>query len=128
MKSSILNNTCIRVNRDELQIERCNGLLACLDTKFADMANTVRLAGNEVRLKILMLINAEERLCVCDLSDVLQMKIPAVSQHLRKLKDAGIVETQREGTLIYYNITKRNLSNIEALLQLIPQNQITIEV
>ena len=86
MKSSILNQTCIRVNRDEIQIERCNELLAGLDNKFSDIANTLSLAGNEVRLKILLLINAEERLCVCDISDVLQMKIPAVSQHLRKLK------------------------------------------
>jgi len=54
-----------------------------------------------------------------DLSDVLGMKIPAVSQHLRKLKDAGIVFTQREGTIIYYQLSTGKKNQINALLNLL---------
>ncbi|MDX1479213.1 MAG: metalloregulator ArsR/SmtB family transcription factor, partial [Saprospiraceae bacterium] len=67
----------------------------------------------------------EESLCVCDLSDVLEMKIPAVSQHLRKLKDAGLLEPRREGTVIYYNITSDYQDTVHTLLQLMSKALIT---
>ncbi|MDZ7694978.1 MAG: ArsR family transcriptional regulator [Balneolaceae bacterium] len=38
----------------------------------------------------------EEHLCPCDLSDILDMSVPAVSQHLRKLKDGGLVDNRAE--------------------------------
>jgi len=67
------------------------------------------LAGNEVRLKIIYLLEEEKELCPCDLSDILSMSIPAVSQHLRKLKDGNIVQTRKEGQTIYYSLTQENL-------------------
>jgi DNA-binding transcriptional ArsR family regulator len=67
------------------------------------------LAGNEVRLKIVYLLEEEKELCPCDLADILGMSIPAVSQHLRKLKDGNIVETRKEGQTIYYSLTQENL-------------------
>jgi len=67
------------------------------------------LAGNEVRLKIIYLLEEAKELCPCDLSDILGMSVPAVSQHLRKLKDGNIVETRKEGQTIYYSLTQDNL-------------------
>ncbi|MDH3650827.1 MAG: metalloregulator ArsR/SmtB family transcription factor [Saprospiraceae bacterium] len=120
MRTNILGNPCIRANRDEAQINRCKTLLSEFGTKAENASRIIDLAGNEVRLKILLLLQAEERLCVCDLSDVLNMKIPAVSQHLRKLKDAGIVITERDGTVIYYQISNQALLIIGSLLELVP--------
>jgi DNA-binding transcriptional ArsR family regulator len=93
---------CIRDLADLNQINRCISLLKELDPSILKLANILKLAGNDVRLKILFLLSREDRLCPCDLSDILDMSIPAVSQHLRKLKDAGIVETTREGQVIFY--------------------------
>jgi DNA-binding transcriptional ArsR family regulator len=128
MRANILGNTCIRINRDEQQITRCKTLLSELHRELSDVARVINLAGNEVRLKILLLINSEGRLCVCDLSDVLKMKISAVSQHLRKLRDTGLVTTQREGNVIYYQISDESRGTIEALLQLIPNQNLTFEI
>ncbi|WP_345157906.1 metalloregulator ArsR/SmtB family transcription factor [Pontibacter saemangeumensis] len=69
------------------------------------LANALNLAGNEVRLKILFLLKEEGELCPCDISDILAMTVPAVSQHLRKLKDGGIVTTKRTGQTIFYALT-----------------------
>ena len=119
MKKAKATNTCIRVFRDEQQILRCKKQMEHLEVILPNMAQLLALAGNEVRLKILLLLQEEGRLCVCDLSDVLGMKIPAVSQHLRKLKDAGIVFTQREGTIIYYQLSTGKKNQINALLNLL---------
>lgn len=77
------------------------------------LASALSLAGNEVRLKILFLLKEEGELCPCDISDILAMTIPAISQHLRKLKEGGLVTTKKTGQTIFYALT----SEAEKLLQ-----------
>ncbi|HBZ39517.1 MAG TPA: transcriptional regulator, partial [Balneola sp.] len=84
---------CIREVADLNQINRCINSLEQVDTSIYKLSDILKLAANDVRLKILFLLNAEERLCPCDLGDILNMSIPAISQHLRKLKDGGLVGT-----------------------------------
>lgn len=90
------NITCIRLFADHEQIKNCKSKLQTAQKSFASLSNTLALAGNEVRLKIIYLLEEEKELCPCDLSDILGMSIPAISQHLRKLKDGNIVETRKE--------------------------------
>jgi len=54
-------------------------------------------------------LEEEKELCPCDRADILGMTIPAVSQHLRKLKDGNIVKTRKEGQTIYYSLKQENL-------------------
>lgn len=51
--------------------------------------------GEPTRLKILRML-AEQDLCVCDLEEVLQISQPRISQHLKVLKQAGLVQVRRE--------------------------------
>lgn len=51
--------------------------------------------GESTRLQILRLL-AEQELCVCDLEEILQISQPRVSQHLKVLKQAGLVRERRE--------------------------------
>jgi len=94
--------TCIRQEADIKQINNCRNRIDDLSVGFDYLSNAIELAGNKVRLKILFLLNEETKLCVCDLSDVLGMTIPAVSQHLRKLKDRGLVYSEKERQTIFY--------------------------
>lgn len=103
------NNTCIRLFADHEQIKNCKSKLKTAQKSLASLSSILALAGNEVRLKILYLLKEERELCPCDLSDILGMTIPAVSQHLRKLKDGNIVETRKERQTIYYSLTQENL-------------------
>lgn len=107
---SLMNNeTCIRLFADQEQIKNCKDKLKKAQKSFASLSNILALAANEVRLKIVYLLEEEKELCPCDLSDILGMTIPAVSQHLRKLKDGNIVETRKEGQTIYYSLTQENI-------------------
>ena len=103
------NDTCIRLQADIEQIKSCREKLKANSKSFLQLGQVLALAGNEVRLKILFLLEEETELCPCDLSDILGMSIPAVSQHLRKLKDGNIVETRKEGQTIYYSLMQENL-------------------
>lgn len=57
--------------------------------------------ADQTRLRILFLLAARE-LCVCELVEVLDMPQGKVSRHLAVLKRAGLVQSRREGTWIYY--------------------------
>jgi len=46
----------------------------------------------------------EKELCPCDIADILVMSVPAISQHIRKIKDAGIIRSRREGQTLYYSL------------------------
>lgn len=52
--------------------------------------------GEPTRLRILRLL-AEQELCVCDLEEILQISQPRVSQHLKVLKQTGLVNERRDG-------------------------------
>ncbi|MGK7370923.1 MAG: ArsR/SmtB family transcription factor [Candidatus Halalkalibacterium sp. M3_1C_030] len=95
---------CIREVADLNQINRCIESLDEVDGSINRLVDILKLAANDVRLKILYLLNKEDKLCPCDLSDILDMSVPAVSQHLRKLKDGGLVETERDGQTIFYSL------------------------
>jgi DNA-binding transcriptional ArsR family regulator len=97
-------NVCIRKNADHLQIERCKELLKKLNEPINTISSGLELAVNGVRFRILILLKEEGKLCVCDLSDILGMTIPAVSQHLTKLKERGLLESQKDAQMIYYSL------------------------
>ncbi|RMF32298.1 MAG: transcriptional regulator, partial [Bacteroidetes bacterium] len=87
-------NRCVRQCRDEEQIARCRARVGEWTAETERMAAVLRLAANPVRLSVLRLLWEEGRLCVCDLSEILGMSIPAVSQHLKKLREGGLVEVE----------------------------------
>jgi DNA-binding transcriptional ArsR family regulator len=103
-----MTKTCIRVYADVEQINQCKQDIEKVGEAVSRIAKALNLAGNEVRLKILFLLDQESKMCPCDLSDILGMTVPAVSQHLRKLKDAGLVETNKVGQTIFYSISESN--------------------
>lgn len=108
---------CIRHFADQVQIGACKQKLQKADTSLSKLSLVLSLAGNDVRLKILYLLKEESELCVCDLADILGMTIPAVSQHLRKLKDGNVLQTRRNAQTIYYSFKEEHLEIIKPLFE-----------
>lgn len=116
-------NKCIRVYADSNQICRCRKELQGKNQRFLKLSGVMNLAGNAVRLKILYLLKQENELCPCDLSDILGMTVPAVSQHLKKLKDAGIVTTKKSGKTIFYSVEEQSQRIISSVLDLLDHSK-----
>lgn len=107
---------CIRAKADLEQVKRCRESIQSIDDQIKLYSKFLDLAGNEVRLNILYLLDKEKELCVCDISDILQMKIPAISQHIRKMKDGGIVSFRKEAQTIYYSVAEAYENQLGTLL------------
>ncbi|AOW21281.1 MULTISPECIES: ArsR/SmtB family transcription factor [Flavobacteriaceae] len=101
-----LEISCTRAEADHKQLLNCRTTIDGMANGFDKISKLLSISGNEVRLKILFLLNMENELCPCDLSDILGMSVPAVSQHIRKMKDAGIISSRREGQTLYYSLNK----------------------
>ena len=116
---------CIRVFADLRHIHECQDRLMDAHPSLSALANVLNLAGNEVRLKILFLLYEEQKLCVCDVADVLNMTVSAVSQHLRKLKDGGIVGADKVGQTIFYYLHQQHLPILKPLFAAIAASTLT---
>ena len=68
-----------------------------------DRASVLRALAEPVRWRIVELLAAEE-LCVCHLVDELAIAQPLVSHHLKALRAAGIVESERFKQWVYYRL------------------------
>lgn len=69
------------------------------------MEKQLKALADSNRLKVLSCLKSGE-VCVCDFVDVLGISQPAVSQHLRKLKEAGIVTERKRGTWKHYRLAE----------------------
>ena len=71
------------------------------------MVEEFKVLGDKTRLRIISLLQGRE-LCVCDLTEVLEISQPGVSQHMRRLRQAGFVNERRGGQWIYYSLNREN--------------------
>ena len=70
-------------------------------------AVVLKALADPVRLRLFAEIAAgPSETCVCDLPDV-GVSQPTVSHHLRKLREAGLIDSERRGTWVYYQATAR---------------------
>lgn len=123
-----MGDTCIRLQADMEQIKSCREKLKANSKSFLQLGQILSLAGNEVRLKILFLLKEEKELCPCDLSDILRMSIPAVSQHLRKLKDGNIIKSRKDGQTIFYSLRSEHLKIVVPFLKIITQQDVVAQI
>ncbi|MCG8569700.1 MAG: metalloregulator ArsR/SmtB family transcription factor [Spirochaetes bacterium] len=84
-------------------------------------ANILKALGDPTRLKIIKLLHTKGcNLCVGMIAGMVGVSQPAVSQHLKVLKNAGLVESERMGFHIHYCLVFQPLKklgiNLESLL------------
>lgn len=73
-------------------------------------AEIFKALGDETRLKILkLLLQSHNNLCVGMIAQKLGISQPAVSQHLKVLKNVGIVDPDREGFHVHYKVVNDSL-------------------
>ena len=79
-------------------------------------AEIFKVLSVETRIKIVEMLKAKGPLGVKDISEKLSLTPPAVSQHLKILKQAGLVRSERRGYWIPYTINEEAMENCRKIL------------
>lgn len=81
------------------------------DASLAEMAELFKCLSDPTRLKIVHALLAAE-MCVCDIGALLEMSTPAISHHLKVLRQLKLVAFRRSGKIVYYSIGDEHIAPI----------------
>lgn len=89
-----------------------------------ETAVILKLLGDKTRLSILRLLQLKD-CCVCEFVEIFNMSQPAISQHMRRLRKAGLVNERRSGKWVIYSLNQENeyYLLIQDVLNHIPNQQ-----
>ena len=96
-----------------------------------DTQTFFRMLSDDTRLRVLVLLQQEGELCVCELTHALDLSQPKISRHLAQLRESGVVQTRRAGQWMYYRMNtalpawaeKVMLATLEGVSQTSPFNK-----
>ncbi len=88
------------------------------ESAVAEMAQVFKALADPVRLRLVSLIGAHQggEVCVCELTTAFDLTQPTISHHLKVLREAGIIGSERRGTWVYYRLVPAALERMAALL------------
>ncbi len=81
------------------------------DTSICNMAEFFKVLNDPTRLKIINALMLSE-MCVCDICAVLGMSQPAISHHLKVLRQSKLIEYRRDGKITYYSLDDEHIKPI----------------
>ncbi len=100
--------------------ERCCEPVVYPDVQREDalrMAEVAKALGDPIRLQLVDVLRKHAgKVCVCELVPLFDISQPTLSHHLKKLRDAGIVDSERKGLWAYYYVIPDALKELSAWL------------
>lgn len=94
-----------------------------------EKASTIlKLLGDKTRLTMLKMLDSHDY-CVCEFVEIFKVSQPAISQHVRKLKDAGLVRETRRGQWIIYSLNKESdvIPFVQSLIRHLPNQDFKLQ-
>jgi ArsR family transcriptional regulator len=83
------------------------------------LAGRLKALGDPTRLRILDLLAQQQApLCVCDLTPQFSQNQPTISHHLKLLREAGLIDTEKQGFWAYYWATEEGRRTLAAVTML----------
>ena len=83
------------------------------------MAEVAKALGDPIRLQLVDVLRKHAgKVCVCELVPLFDISQPTLSHHLKKLRDAGIVDSERRGLWAYYYVLPRRAGGADRMAEL----------
>lgn len=64
----------------------------------------IKILADNTRLRIVLLLMSRSELCVCELTETLQLAQPKISRHLALMRESGLVLDRKAGLWVYYRL------------------------
>ena len=107
------------------KVKRAAGVRCCEPVVYPDvqrdhavrMAEVAKAVGDPIRLQLVDVLRKHAgKVCVCELVPLFDISQPTLSHHLKKLRDVGIVDSERHGLWAYYYVIPDSLKELSAWL------------
>jgi ArsR family transcriptional regulator, arsenate/arsenite/antimonite-responsive transcriptional repressor len=82
-----------------------------------ELADVFKALADPTRVSIVNRLACADECCVCDLTAAFSLSQPTVSHHLRILREAGLVETERRGTWAYYRLVPGAIARLHGVFE-----------
>ena len=126
MRSGTLASTSMSVDMELTpKTKRPNGAPCCEPVVYPDvereqalrMAEVAKALGDPIRLQLVDVLRKHAgKVCVCELVPLFDISQPTLSHHLKKLRDARIVDSERRGLWAYYYVLPDALDELSGWL------------
>jgi ArsR family transcriptional regulator len=107
------------------KVKRAKGERCCEPVVYPDverehalrLAEVAKALGDPIRLQLVDVLRKHAgKVCVCELVPLFEVSQPTLSHHLKKLRDAGLVDSERRGLWAYYYVIPGALDELSAWL------------
>ena len=90
------------------------------ETECLPLARMFKALGDPVRLRLVSLIASHPggEACVCDISGTFDLSQPTISHHLKTLRSAGLLDSERRGSWVYYRVIPSALQRLSLILHI----------
>jgi ArsR family transcriptional regulator, arsenate/arsenite/antimonite-responsive transcriptional repressor len=89
------------------------------DEKLKKITKILKALSDESRVRIVNLLKAKGGVCVCEITEIINLSQPTISSHLKKLEEAGIISFKKDGLWVNYYLNKEMDSESKELIELI---------
>lgn len=89
-----------------------------MSVNYEDVAKKLKVISEPKRLRIIDMLSCD-KLCACEILEKFDISQPTLSHDMRKLEEASIVTSERDGKNTYYSLDKASLDEIEDSLKII---------
>ena len=80
--------------------------------KYETRAKVLKALAHPARLKLVDVLSEHDEVCVCELTEAIGTDMSTVSRHLAQLKNAGIVESEKHGQMVFYRLRVKCLTSL----------------
>ncbi len=77
-----------------------------------ELSRVFKVLGDETRARIVYALAQADRLCVCDIAQIVGLSLPAVSHHLRVLREHDIARSCKEGRIVFYSLADDHVASL----------------
>jgi ArsR family transcriptional regulator, arsenate/arsenite/antimonite-responsive transcriptional repressor len=89
------------------------------DDKLKKVIKIIKALSDESRIRIVNLLKAKSGVCVCEITEIINLSQPTISSHLKKLEEAGIITFRKDGLWVNYYLSEEMDSESKELIDLI---------
>lgn len=101
------------------------------EDKLKKTTKILKALSDESRVRIINLLKAKQGVCVCEITEIINLSQPTISSHLKKLEEAGIIVFRKDGLWVNYYLNDKmeheTMELVDLIIKIIEKDPDTVK-